>query len=866
MTNPRIAGRRSWSLGRDPSEPRGTAVNHSVQPPQDVLTSADATDMATGREFGLFLDSWETGRQATALIVGGRRLSYGELDRLIDERVLALGERRRLVLIESASELEPLVTYLAALRGRHVAMVVPPGPAVEELIETYQPDSTFGSTESGWTLTDLVDEPVDDLHPDLAVMLSTSGSTGASKFVRLSRSNLGANAEAIADYLSIAPTDCALLPLPLHYCYGLSVLHSHLLRGASVVVTDLSVVDPCFWDLVAEHDVATFPAVPFTFDLLDRIDFASMDVPSLRYITQAGGKLAPEKVERYACLGAEKGFDLVVMYGATEATARMAYLPPEQAVHHPAAIGQPIPGGSFELADDGELIYRGPNVMMGYANGRADLARGPELDELRTGDLARRNEDGFFEIVGRKSRFLKLFGLRVSLDEIERFVSLQFGGVAAATGTDEHLVVALEGRLDVEAVRDRVTERFGLPPSAVTVRVGSELPRLENGKVDYVSIRATVPEPPTDEEGARLVSQSVASLLGRALGRPGVAASDTFVSLGGDSLSYVEVSIGLEEILGHVPPGWHLMTVAELEAARTSRGRLRAVETGVVIRALAIMAIMADHFELVDLLGGAHVLLAAAGYNFSRFTAGAIARQDSSAPIAPVLVRIAAPTSIWVALVALLKADVDWSVVFYVSHLDRNAVGGYWFIEVLVQILLVAALLFSVPALRRIHRSSPYLFAVGVLTASLYLRFGLEAVWNTEDLGFKVFHMSFWLFAIGWVAEQSTRRWQRACLTLVTLVTVPGFFDSVSRTLVITVGILALIWIPTVSIPSPLHRVVGAVGAASLYLYLVHFQVNTVVGLDEPLAKLGVALVFGLIAAEVATRTMRFVSTARLAS
>jgi len=820
------------------------------------------------RDVGRFFESWATAGDEPAVTVEGHTISYAELDQLVEDRLVELGAARRLVLIESARAIDPLVTYLAALRGRHPVMIVPPGPAVSGIIETYQPDSVFRETGDCWTLEHRVDEPLDDMHPDLAVLLSTSGSTGVSKFVRLSRSNIASNAESIADYLDIRPDDTALLPLPLHYCYGLSVVHSHLLRGASIVMTDRSVVDPCFWDLVADHSVTTFPAVPFTFDLLDRVDFASKDVPSLRYITQAGGKLAPETVRRYAELGQAKGFDLFVMYGATEATARMAYLPPELAHEHPESVGQPIPGGSFELADDGELIYSGPNVMMGYATSRADLGNGHELDALSTGDLARRNDAGLFEIVGRKSRFLKMFGLRISLDGVEAFAGEFVGdsSLCAATGTDDQLVVALAGCSVAEAdvARRRIADRFGLPLASLSVSTPPELPRLANDKIDYVSIRNSVataldsPQHVSDETAG-----SPAELFARLLGLSEVSPDETFVTLGGDSLSYVEASIELESMLGHVPPNWHLMTVAELGASRKKKGRLHSVETGVAIRALAILAVMASHFDLLDIVGGAHVLLAAAGFNFSRFTLSAMSGRESAKPMLPVLARIMVPTTAWVLAVFVLSRSFEPSILVYLSHLTTDAGGGYWFIEILVQILVVAALAFSVPKVRAAHRISPYLFAVAALTAALYLRFGIDAIWNTEHLGFKVFHMSFWLFAIGWVADQSRLFWQRLALSAIVLITVPGFFDSASRTLVIIGGVIALIWIPTVRVPAPVHRVLGAIGGASLYLYLVHFQVNTVLGIDEPAIKLGVALIAGLIAAAVWSRIFRWAGTSR---
>lgn len=823
--------------------------------------------MKRRRDTGHFFESWANAGDEPAVTEDGHTISYAELDRRVNARQEQLGPDRRLVFIESASEIEPLVTYLAALRGRHPVMMVPAGPAAQGIVDTYRPDSVFRRDDGGWSLEHLVDNPVDDLHPDLAVMLSTSGSTGVSKFVRLSRSNLVANAESIGEYLDIRPDDTALLPLPLHYCYGLSVVHSHLLCGASVVMTDLSVVDPCFWDMVSEHEITTFPAVPFTFDLLDRVDFASKDVPSLRYITQAGGKLAADTVRRYAELGQTKGFDLFVMYGATEATARMAYLPPDLTIEHPEAIGQAIPGGSFDIADDGELIYSGPNVMMGYATCRADLALGHEHDVLHTGDLARQTDTGLFEIVGRKSRFLKMFGLRISLDGVEDVAAALVGDAAAvaATGTDDRLVVALAGAAsdEGEQARHAIADRFGLPLSSVVVTTPLELPRLSNDKVDYVSIRSAAQAanagPETASRGG--LAESTGELFARVLGLDVVDPGDTFVTLGGDSLSYVEASIELESMLGHVPPTWHLMTIAELDASKKASGRLRSVETGVAIRAIAILAIMASHFDLLDIVGGAHVLLAAAGFNFSRFTLSAMSGHGSAKPMAAVLARIMVPTSAWVLAVFLLSRSFEPSVLLYVSHLTTDAGGGYWFIEVLIQILVAAALAFSIPKVRAAHRISPYHFAVGALVVGLYLRFGIDAVWNTEHLGFKVFHMSFWLFAIGWVAEQSRHAWQRLALSAVVLLTVPGFFDSTSRTLVIIGGVIALIWMQTVRVPAPLHRVLGAIGGASLYLYLVHFQVNTVLGVDQPLIKLGVALFSGLIAAAIWSQIFRRVGS-----
>ena len=185
-----------------------------------------------------------------------------------------------------------MVGYLAALVGGHPAILVPgdnPGN-LEAIVDAYDPDVVL----RGADLLERRPGSAHDLHPDLALMLSTSGSTGSPKLVRLSHDNLTSNAEAIADYLGIRASDVAATTLPMHYCYGLSVINSHLVAGASLLLTDLSVVDACFWDAVRAHRVTTFAGVPYTFDLLDRVGFADLDLPSLRYVTQAGGRLAPD--------------------------------------------------------------------------------------------------------------------------------------------------------------------------------------------------------------------------------------------------------------------------------------------------------------------------------------------------------------------------------------------------------------------------------------------------------------------------------------------------------------------------------------------------------------------------------------------
>ena len=327
----------------------------------------------------------------------------------------------------ATNDLDSIVAYLAALVGGHPLILLPEDKpaALESLVAAYDPDVVMRPGNGRTVLEERRPGTRHELHSDLALLLSTSGSTGSPKLVRLSHANLQSNAESISEYLRIGPDDRAATTLPMSYCYGLSVINSYLLRGAGLVLTDLSVVDPCFWDIFRRRGATSLAAVPYTFELLERVGFADMDLPSLRYITQAGGRLAPESVRKYAELGRRNGWEFFVMYGQTEATARMAYLPPELAAEVPGAVGIPVPGGSFRIdpvpgLEHGELVYTGPNVMLGYAESPADLAAGRTSTELRTGDLARQHPAGVYEVVGRRSRFVKIVGLRVDLGQVER--------------------------------------------------------------------------------------------------------------------------------------------------------------------------------------------------------------------------------------------------------------------------------------------------------------------------------------------------------------------------------------------------------------------------------------------------------------
>ena len=334
-------------------------------------------------------------------------------------------------------------------------------------------------------------------HPELGILLTTSGSTGNPKLVRLSRAAVLANTASIVQALGIDGGQVAVSSLPFFYSYGMSVLNTHLAAGATVVLTAEGLVARPFWDAVTAHRVTSLAAVPYQYEMLRRLRFDPAGHPTLRTLTQAGGRLRPELVADFGQRMAAVGGRLYVMYGQTEAGPRMTTLPAGQLADRPGSVGPAVPGGrlSVRLEDGtettrpgtaGEVLYRGPNVMLGYAAVAGDLARGDDLGGLlETGDLGYLDDDGYLYLTGRLSRLGKVFGVRLNLDDIEQMLRGQ-GAVAAVAG-DDRIVVWLEGATAGEAAgrAAELASRLGLHRSGFDVRGVDALPLLGNGKIDY---------------------------------------------------------------------------------------------------------------------------------------------------------------------------------------------------------------------------------------------------------------------------------------------------------------------------------------------------------------------------------------------
>jgi acyl-coenzyme A synthetase/AMP-(fatty) acid ligase len=444
----------------------------------------------------------------------GQQITYKELAQYSEEVGKVL-QTRKMAFCLCENSVGSAVGYLTFLRNGVVPLMLDrkiDEELLAHLLTVYQPAYVYCPADMQERFTDYdcahegfayvlkqaKTETEVQLYEELALLLTTSGSTGSPKLVRQSYKNIQSNAQAIARYLELDDTERPISTLPMNYTYGLSIINSHVYAGATILLTDKTMAMKPFWDFMKANKATSFGGVPFTYEMLKRVRFFKMDLPDLRYMTQAGGKLSPELHREFAQWAQEQGKKFIVMYGQTEATARMGYLPAEKSLEKYGSMGKAIPGGSFVLIDVngdpvtepeqvGELVYEGDNVTLGYAVCREDLAKGDERGgRLVTGDMAKMDADGYYYIVGRKKRFLKIFGNRVNLDEIDQLIKKRFDGMdCASTGVDDKMKTFITDSTQIDAVREYLSDTTHLSQSAFEVVYIPEIPKNEAGKTLY---------------------------------------------------------------------------------------------------------------------------------------------------------------------------------------------------------------------------------------------------------------------------------------------------------------------------------------------------------------------------------------------
>ena len=804
---------------------------------------------------------------------------------LLEDRAKAVGTDRLLIAIEMSARSPVIAAYVSALASGHVVLICAPDSldSIGPIFEIYRPNLLIKQNGDLCVSVPLSDQPI-DLHPDLSLLLSTSGTTGEPKLVRLSAENIASNAATIAEYLNLLPDDRAVTTLPLHYIFGLSVLHAHLHAGAALVLNDLSVIDAGFALLFAASKGTSISVVPHQVDLLLANGFGAESLPGLRHIAQAGGKLAASKVREMAALGRQGNWLFYVMYGQTEASPRMAYLPPQDAELHADCVGRPINGGSFAVRGEsgqpvvgtdveGDLIYSGPNVMMGYARTQADLALAKDTFELATGDVAQFTSNGFIKIVGRSARFAKIFGLRISLDQLDAMLRDE-GFAAYAVSVEDRLVLLMQDMSASAETRQLVANAYKLPLHAIEVAPLSDVPTLPSGKVDFKTLQSLAQKAILSAPPQLPMASTMRQTMAEATRRDSVDLDESYTSLGGDSLGYLQVQIYLEKSLGGAPAGWENLTVRELEKLQPDLSKLASfwshVEIDVVLRVVAITFIILVHLARLPLGGGTWLLLLVMGYSFSRFQRPSLLNKQ----FRDVFLRLLHPILLlyFILLISYqlfrAEADISYFVLLqnFVSPDQSSFLTAYWFVSLYAQLVVVLLGMFLISPVRQAIASRPWMASALIFTLTTGL--AVACLWLTVDpypydrypgiigspVAARSLIITFPIVVLGMMMHTANGRLQIA-LTFAGLVITCLIFPATSTAQPFILGAGGLLLMSRITIPFPavIARTVTVMAASTLFVYLLHNIVVHVVRTATPLIDL-----IGIPAAAVVVVTVSF--------
>lgn len=485
----------------------------------------------------LLLDQVRSQPDHHAIIHDDARISYGELWQRIMKAAKRLRERGvdqgdRVVMLMDNS-VHYVVAYYAimyleavsvplntGLKGQQLGQIISHAqssvvlhdgshaavkalePQLEEASATALNIATSDLSDGELLCPDSTPEKSRASDGQLNTIIYTSGTTGRPKGVMLSGKNLLSNTLAIIEYLGLSSDDRMMCVLPFYYAYGNSILHTHLAAGATIILENSLMYPGPVLERMATEKVTGFAGVPSTFRLLLlRCDLSQFPLPDLRYLTQAGGAMAAEDIQRVVDYWPSAQF--FAMYGQTEATARLTYLPPDRLADKAASVGRPVAGVRIKVIDEhgrevprgvtGEICATGPNIMLGYWQDPVASETKLMGQWLRTGDLGFRDEEGFITIVGRSTDMIKTGDHRVAPEEVEQVIaameSVEEVGVVGAPDTllgqvlKAYVVLSPDSRLEKRDIMRHCKQQCAHYKMPREIQFVTALPKTASGKV-----------------------------------------------------------------------------------------------------------------------------------------------------------------------------------------------------------------------------------------------------------------------------------------------------------------------------------------------------------------------------------------------
>ena len=445
-----------------------------------------------------------------------KKYSYDELLKFSDYIKKKL-KKRSLVLFLNDNSIASIFFYVGLIQNKHLILLLNSKNKlsyIDKIIKSYDPDyicSPKGESLKKsnkkielvanfekYNLERRLDSKKKLIKSNLCLLVSTSGTTGSPKFVKQTFKNIKFNSRSIVKYLGLNTTSTGISSLPINYTFGNSIINTHLFVGAKNVITNKSILEKNFWKIFVKNKVSIIYGVPFTYEIICKLKIFRKNFKHLKIIAQAGGKLS-EKIQiilsKYSKRFKKKFF---IMYGQAEATTRISYLPSNLSGKKLNSIGKAISGGKIELVDkrnqiidqpnqEGEIVYKGKNVCMGYSFSKEDLNKKDYWNgSIRTGDIAIKDKEGFFYLVGRKKRSIKIFGVSTNLDEIENILKNEFkNSEFAVIGFENRIKIYFNNLKKKNKMIKFLLKNTELNESVITLIHINKIPKLMNGKIDY---------------------------------------------------------------------------------------------------------------------------------------------------------------------------------------------------------------------------------------------------------------------------------------------------------------------------------------------------------------------------------------------
>jgi len=710
---------------------------------------------------------------------------------------------------------------------------------------------------------------------DVALISFTSGTEGSPKGVILSHHNLANVVIRLNLLMQLDDSISEYIGVPVYHSFGFGRCRAVATVGGRFFIPGHGFNPSEIGAMLKNGEINAISAVPSLW----RILFANKDLignygKRVRWIEIGSQYMSRQEKEELKALFPEAR--IVQHYGLTEAS-RTTLLEIHAAEGEALeSVGQVFGSVAIKLTEEGRIAIRGEHVAQGYLIEGKETPLKDDEDWFLTKDLGSL-EDGYLYYKGRADDVINCGGIKVHPETLETKIYASIGysnSLAICRKRDpirgEGFLVAVTKDLGVEQqqLRDAVvqaTQELGVnAANAVTVIEVDSLPKTATGKIqrkqlaDWYEQEFFQEGQLADTTDSTLANGSpIQTILCRALKIHQVQPQDTFISLGGDSLSYIQLSMELERHLGYLLRNWEQMPVSELEKLVPQKRFSTTIEMNILLRALAISGVVMNHSGFHFIEGGAMLLLLIAGLNFSRFQGCALI-QGQLKSILPLLKHILAPYFIIAIAYQVWKQKFDPMVLFLLSDFQNTQqqtehnIFFVWFIANLVQTIILFSIPFSIQAVRNFAKASPWRFGIVSLGIGVATRILGHWVWESSYTADQVPHMLFWLFALGWCIHFAKSRAEKIGTTALILMTVPAFlgFEGLQGWWTL-IGAVLLLWLPYVSIPSLIKSPIQMISAASYYIYLTVLifiaLVTKLIGHDYPLITMSATLLGGVM-------------------